>query len=196
VTTDQLIQANLPFKYRTRNLPWYPRKGTRNDLAVLFHKFGFNIGVEVGTYKGGYAKVLCDSNPNLHLTCVDPWRAYGKWSQEHEDAMYAIAVETLKGCNVTFLRKPSLEALSDFEDESLDFVFIDGDHMFDAVIQDIIHWTHKVRKEGIVLVNDYWVSGIGADVVKAVDAYTHCHGIHPWYMTRENFAPTAFWVKK
>ena len=31
-------------------------------------------------------------------------------------------------------------------------------------------------------------------VVQAVDAYTHCHSIRPWYVTREK-EPCAFWVK-
>jgi len=196
MTTDEAIQRSFPFKYRTRNLPWYPRRGTRNDMAVVLGKLGFNIGAEVGTYKGQYAKVLCDSNPKLHLTCIDPWRAYSHWTQEFEDKIYATALENLKGRNVTIIRKPSLDAVRDFKDESLDFVLVDGDHSFDGAMQDIIQWSYKVRKEGIVMVHDYWVSGIGADVVKAVDAYVHCHGIHPWYMLRENFAPTAFWVKK
>jgi len=194
--TDRRIQRSLRFTGRTRNLPWYPRTGTRDHLAILLGRWGFNEGLEVGTYKGRYARMLTEHNPKLHLTCVDPWRAYSGWDQATEDGFHAEALRALAGRNVTIVRKPSLEAVDGFADASLDFVFIDGDHVFDAAVQDIIRWAPKVRIQGIVMVHDYWITGVGVDVVRAVDAYVQSHDIRPWYITNENVAPTAFWVRK
>jgi hypothetical protein len=75
----------------------------------------------------------------------------------------------------------------------LDFVFIDGDHRFDPCVQDLIRWTPKVRQGGMVLMHDYCAFS-RAGVMKAVDAYTHCHRIDPWYITRD-YAPTVFWQR-
>jgi predicted O-methyltransferase YrrM len=83
--------------------------------------------------------------------------------------------------------------LKDFEDESLDFIFIDGDHRFDAIMMDIICWVPKIRKNGIIIIHDYYATGFYG-VRQAVDAYTQCHNINPWFTTKE-FEPTAFWVK-
>ena len=86
-----------------------------------------------------------------------------------------------------------MDALADFEDSSLDFVFIDGNHTFDYAVSDIIYWSYKVRKGGIVAAHDYYAFAKNG-VMKAVDAYTHCHHIDPWYVTYEH-VPTAFWFK-
>jgi len=134
---------------------------------------------------------LCKRNPNLHLCCVDPWIAVGHLSQSRQDGYYNRALSNLKPYNVTIIRKFSMDALSDFEDDSLDFVFIDGAHDFDNAIIDIIGWSKKVKLDGVIACHDY-MSGHGAGVMKAVDAYTHCHKIEPWFVTREMEA-TAFW---
>lgn len=187
--TNNII--NKSFRWRTRNLPWYPRKGTRNDLAILFKKLKFNFGVEVGTKKGEYAKILLESNLDLCLVCVDPYKGYDGISQERQNNIKEYAKNNLKGLNVNQIYLPSLEAVHLYQNETFDFVYIDANHSFDYVIQDIIYWMPKIKKDGILAAHDY----CDADVRKAVDSYTHCHNINPWYVTREHLA-TAFWVKK
>jgi len=92
-----------------------------------------------------------------------------------------------------------MEALNDFENRSLDFVYIDGDHTFDGVITDIVFWAQKVRHGGMIACHDY-CNGYLSGVVKAVDAYVYCHKIDPWFVIGEQarrietVAPTAFWV--
>jgi len=192
--TDAAIQKFFYFKGRNRNLPWYPRNGTRNNLAELLGSLGFTFGAEIGTQRGLFSKVLFEGIPNLSLTCVDPWAEYYAASQQRQDAIYDLAVKNLQGLNVTFLRKPSLEGVKEFADETLDFVYIDGDHLFDAVVQDIIAWMPKIKLGGIMALHDYHTE-VGADVMMAINAYTHCHDIRPWYVTREQL-PSAYWVKK
>lgn len=195
MTTDEAIQATFTFQGRRENLPWYPRQGDRNRLVQVFHTLGFTAGVEIGTWAGEFAAFICRTNPQVHLTCVDPWLAYHEQPKQRSmDAYYAQAVERLAPLNVTILKKSSMEALPDVADRSLDFVYIDGAHQFDYVIQDLIHWTKKVKVGGIIAGHDYYAFG-GTGVVKAVDAYTHCHDIRPWYVTKE-IAPTFFWVNR
>ncbi len=70
----------------------------------------------------------------------------------------------------------------DFEDESLDFVFIDGNHDFEYVVEDICKWTKKVRKGGIVSGHDYVKMRNGRmHIVQAVNAYTWSYGITTWF---------------
>lgn len=191
---DEAIQKKFDFRGRHRNLPWYPRKGTRKHLADLLGEIGLNEGAEIGTCYGEFAEILCLANPNLHLTCVDPWMQYHGGSKARVEHTFDVAKVRLAKYNVTFCRKPSLGAAPEFTDGSLDFVYIDGDHLFDMVIRDIIAWVPKVRKDGLVMLHDYH-SQCGADVMMAINAYTHCHGITPWYVTREEL-PTAFWVQR
>ena len=178
------------------NLPWGAlRHSNRFHLAELFGDLKFNEGVEVGVRRGLYSAKLCKQNPDLHLTCVDPWDNYHfRYPQEKQDKIHDIAAKRLKPYNVTILRKSSVEGLAHFKDESIDFVFVDGNHKFDYVMTDIIEWSKKVKTGGIVAVHDYYHFG-WAGVVMAVDAYTRAHHIDPWYTTKER-EPTAVWVKR
>ena len=74
-----------------------------------------------------------------------------------------------------------MDAVKMFKDRSLDFVFIDANHAFDYVMQDLIEWTKKVRIGGIVSGDDYYPFKKGdqsfAGVVEAVDSYRKAHDI-------------------
>ena len=162
-------------------------------MIELFTPLGFKEVVEVGTRQGDFAKVICGKNPGVHLTCVDPYMPYNARPKKVMDGFYNEAVKNLSHINATLIRKTSMDAVGAFQDGCLDCVFIDGNHMFEFAIMDIIKWSYKVRSGGIIAVHDYHYFG-GCDVVVAVDSYTRCNHIDPWYITREE-KPTAFWVK-
>jgi glycosyltransferase involved in cell wall biosynthesis len=48
-----------------------------------------------------------------------------------------------------------MQAVTDFADESLDFVYIDGNHQLKYVVEDIVEWTKKIKKGGIIAGHDY-----------------------------------------
>lgn len=191
----QAIRVKFNLKRRVDNLPHGSgRRYNRNHLAELLGELGYNRGAEIGVRRGRYSMQLCKCNPNLQLFCIDPWGPYDRmYTVERQNRIYGEAVENLKPYNATIIRKDSMDALNDFADEGLDFIYIDGNHTFDYVCPDIIFWSKKVRHGGIIGVHDYY--GFGwSGVMKAVEAYTHCHHIDPWYVTKE-LEPTAYWVK-
>ena len=65
------------------------------------------------------------------------------------------------------IRKNSIEAADQFEDESLDFVFIDASHEYEDVKKDIQIWLPKIKKGGILAGHDYY---IGYDYFPGVKA--------------------------
>lgn len=80
-----------------------------------------------------------------------------------------------------------MEALEDFADESLDFVYIDANHEFRYIAEDLFEWTKKVRKGGIVSGHDYFYNktGTGEDhwhVAYVLKAYIGAYGIENWYL--------------
>jgi hypothetical protein len=188
------IRAKFGMRQSVKNLPWGSGRGyTRYTLVELLAEQGFNVGAEVGVRRGKFSESLCQANPRLHLWCIDPWGPYSaKYTQARQDRICAEAMARVAPYNITVLRKSSMDALADIADCSLDFVFIDGDHSFDHAVVDIIRWSHKVRRGGLVIVHDYYAWG-EAGVVHAVNAYTFCHDIRPWYVTKE-LEPTAYWV--
>ena len=189
-----LVKKKFRFLGRRDNLPLTCTRSNRNQLAEFFGEFGFNKGVEIGVRRGDYSVVLCKANPNIQLTCIDPWLAYSRLTQKKQDMFLTQATKNLAAFNARILEKTSMDALKEFEDNSLDFAYIDGHHGFDFCCPDIIFWAQKVRKGGVIAVHDYY-SFYQAGVVNAVDAYTRSHHIDPWYVTRDR-EPTAFWAKQ
>ena len=192
----KLIWKHFHFSGNQRPIPWgSSMRYSRDRLGILFAEAGYTKGAEVGVRKGMFSRVLCKANPDLHLYCVDPWMPYGgrKYTQEKQDALLEVCKKTLEPYNVTIIRKTSMDAVKDFDENYLDFVYIDGNHKFDFAMEDIIHWSRIVRPGGIVACHDFHY-GSNVEVVMAVEAYTRANHIDPWYVTKESQS-TAYWVK-
>lgn len=148
------------------------------------------MGAEVGVFMGALSKRLLRGRDDLRLILVDAWRPYGTYSRdgdfhadmsvkEHEDAYHT----TLKGiaafeARASVIRDWSIEASGKVPDGSLDFVFIDAEHTYEACKADIAAWAPKVRAGGVISGHDYenpdfphW------GVERAVQEYANEHGL-------------------
>ena len=167
------------------------------DLAKLFAELDFNRGVEIGTDQGEYAEVLCKTIPNLRLDCIDPWKAEAyeegyqpesNEKQEYFDKRYQETKERLdpyiSSEQLLLWRQTSMEAVNRYMDEFLDFVYIDGNHDFLNVTQDIHYWFKKVRPGGILSGHDYvrYPSRKFNHVQKVVNAYTTAYHLLPVFL--------------
>jgi hypothetical protein len=147
--------------------------------------------VEVGVWKGRSASYMAveiiNSNKNIKFDCVDTWEG----SDEHKDpalAAYEPLLDIKDGLYNEFLkntqpvkhiinpiRLPSLEAANLYEDNTLDFVFIDAAHDYESVKKDITAWFPKIKKGGTIAGHDYsWCE----DVRKAVHEFFQEKEIH------------------
>lgn len=163
---------------------------SRDDLPDFFVRMGYRVGAEIGVYKGEFSEKLCKAG--LRVYAIDPWIAfYGagrtQQVQERQDFLYGHTQRTLAPYDAIILRKTSEDALWDFEDESLDFVYIDGNHDFRYVAFDIEEWSKKVRKGGVVSGHDYYctdpkATNLVCHVGAAVDGYIKAFGIKDFYI--------------
>ena len=143
-----------------------------NALATLFNKYDtlkLFHGVEVGTKKGSNAHQLLKMFPKLHLTCVDPYTPYkddkGKLiSKAHQEECLKAAREHLRPFiskdRVGLILKDSVAAAEFFPEGSIDFVFIDACHTYEAVSDDIQAWLPAIRSGGLLTGHDYEMEGI------------------------------------
>ena len=184
----------------------------RGDLARLFGELGFLVGAEIGVEQGLFAEELCRGNPGGLVYGVDAWRAYSDYrdhvSQAKLDGFLEATKERLSDYNWRPIRRFSMDALDDFEDGSLDWVYIDANHELPFVINDIIGWSAKVRRGGIVSGHDYRENrrfDTRMHVVYAVNCYTRSYRIKPWFLlgTKDilpgevrDTARSWFWVKR
>jgi hypothetical protein len=130
------------------------------QLRVNFENF---MGVEVGSFKGEFAKQILEiTNENLYLYMVDVWRGLGdeyKDSSNHNIhiSAYADAMKSIEGHEdrAIMIRADSYNGSLMFQNESLDFVYIDANHAYEYVREDIDYWYRKVRKGGYLMGHDY-----------------------------------------
>lgn len=181
---------------------------SKYDLFKYFAELGYKIGAEIGVAGGYLSEAMFKSIPNLHLYCIDFWQPYhgNPWSGSsgRNDNNYQEAKKRLTKYNATLIRDMSMNAVKRFENDSLDFVYIDSNHSFDYVMEDLIEWSKKVRSGGIVSGDDYY-DFRKAGVIAAVDTYTKAHGIKlnltdpksEKIRDREGFEqPSYWWIKE
>jgi hypothetical protein len=127
-------------------------------------------GVEVGVFHGVTAANLLALMPDLELYGVDPWAPYpADTEQSRPDHVQQLGdTKTLYwGLPIALrhlavnasrwhpIRLPSVNAARCFDDGELDFVFIDGEHSYEAVKADIEAWWPKIRTGGVLVGHDY-----------------------------------------
>lgn len=158
---------------------WY----SRYKILEAFRDLNFTSGVEVGTEHGVYAKRICNNNPQLKLYCVDPYVVFpyynGQKEQEEVNTFYEAAKNRLSNFNCEILKMTSMEAVKQFEPNSLDFAFIDGNHTFEFVMNDIIYWSRIVKPGGVVYGHDL---NPNSHVEIAMNAYATAYEIKPWFI--------------
>jgi hypothetical protein len=131
-------------------------------LDLIFSELKNGVGVEVGTFKGQFSKeILKRWNGKLYM--VDVWNELG---DEYIDAsnhknfkggVYGECMDNIKGYEDrgVMIRATSKVASDLFDDNSLDFVYIDANHAYDFVKEDIALWYPKVKSGGLVMGHDY-----------------------------------------
>lgn len=128
------------------------------------------IGAEVGIWRGQMSQKLLELMPNLYLHMVDLWEVPEPGSSYFEGSI-KIARSTQQEFNAAFeetkrrvrkyserchiMKMASIEAAKRIKDEHLDFCFLDADHSYKGVSEDIEAWLPKVRKGGILCGHDY-----------------------------------------
>ena len=173
---------------RQQGRPYRIEGATRWDLPGFFAQMGYKVGAEIGVYKAEFTVKLCQAG--LMVYGIDPWTAYLGTTQERQDFLFGHASRAVEPHDCILIRKSSMEAVDSFEDGSLDFVFIDGDHAFKPFAGDIVEWERKVRKGGAVSGHDYFNSNlengrVTCQVGVIVDAYTRVFSVDPWFVFGE-----------
>lgn len=153
----------------------------RDELAKLFKELNFKSGAEIGVARGKFSAMVCEMNPNLKLYSIDPWIVYDGYDEKHSKdennfrynyIRASRLLRSFKNCKI--IKKLSMDAVKDFTPESLDFVYIDGNHAYKYVLEDITEWAKIVRKGGIISGHDYKAypgTNINIEPGQAIDKY-------------------------
>ena len=166
------------------NLIQYEYRALVSELQHLNKKN--LIGAEIGTLDGWHALDIMEALSIKKLYLIDPYKAYEDYAESVGNPRKAqkalnermrVAKKVLKKYRdkVRFIRKFSEDAVDMFKDNSIDFVYIDGNHQYEFVKKDIELYLPKVKKGGWIGGDDYTNSTEtereGFGVFKAVNEF-------------------------
>jgi hypothetical protein len=135
------------------------------DRRELFEniskKIQYGVGVEVGTFRGEFSKSMLEIwNGTLYM--VDVWRGMG---EEYDDIsnhknhtnIWEDAMNNIEPFydRAIMIRTNSKNASKLFQDNSIDFAYIDANHSYDFVREDIELWYPKIKTGGYLWGHDY-----------------------------------------
>lgn len=160
-------------------LDYHPKDTRKPDLLI---KPSY-ICVEVGVAKGNHAEHIIYQNPReLHL--IDPWGVFKDGfvppiTENSFEERYQNVCERFKNDkNVLIHRAYSDKVCATFEDESIDWVYIDGNHTYEGTLEDLHLWWPKLKTGGYLTGDDYAPTpNPRFGVVKAVNEFVKEFGL-------------------
>lgn len=165
-------------------------------FSRLINAHNFKKGCEVGIATGGHAYDILKKTAVETLYCIDPFAPdlHEPFAKRGILELYFLRIQfrlSELGNRAEMIRKYSVAAAELFHDNELDFVFLDADHMYESVKQDIAAWYPKVRSGGIIGGDDYATKWPG--VPQAVNEFFQSRGL---VINIDNDQPRIWWVQK
>ncbi len=187
----------------TQPSPFFLPASRETDIPQMFKDLGFKVGAEIGVYRGGYSEVLLKAIPDLKLFGIDLWELYPGYRDYRKNDIhdaYNEAVDRTKNFDCELIKGWSNQVSKKFKDESLDFVYIDGNHSYEYTVMDLAFWSKKVRKGGVVYGHDFedWSRNwrrFDMNVINAVTGWCKSYQIHPWFVTKNDKHPSWLYIK-
>ena len=153
-----------------------------NKETLQFIKDGA-VCVEVGVWQGDLSRQIAQL-PISRLYLIDPWESINdvegrlhNTDQKNLDDIYnKVRRRFFFNKKVQLLRKFSADAMSDIQDDSVDWIYIDGNHSYEFVKEDLNGWWPKLKSGGYLCGDDYiegkyQVEELQFGIVQAVDEF-------------------------
>ncbi len=149
--------------------------------------------IEIGVWRGEFSSILIEKLAPQKLVLIDPWAVQDddaggaslagsqnvtKMNTIHDQVAAKFSDEMAAG-SVSIIRDYSVPALATFDDASIDFAYIDGDHSFEGVLSDLEALLPKLKNGGVAMMDDYHQKGWWGDgVIRALNEFVGKHPGH------------------
>ena len=162
---------------------------------------------EIGIGYGTHAKYILKNNDIEKLYLIDPMKKYDNDGfvddilkqkstyNNHFDEMYDLINNELKPWNEKYIwfRQESISINNEqIPNEKLDCIFIDGNHEYSFVRDDLNFWWNKLKHGGQILGDDYWMHG----VYSAVNEFAKQQNITVDFLTKKDCDYKIYRIKK
>ncbi len=129
--------------------------------------------VELGTYKGtslfSFSQAVLDGKLRSKIYAIDCWEGEdhtGRYGSDILKNVRYISNNIYKKINISLVKKYFDDAVLSFKDNSIDLLHIDGMHTYEAVKNDYLKWSPKVKDDGVIMLHDIDVLSRGFGVHK------------------------------
>jgi len=119
--------------------------------------------IEIGSYCGASTEIFATHFPNSTINSVDPWEMYVEDCSTYDLNQQALELKEaeqifdkliLKYPNIIKNKTSSVEFSKTIKEETVDFIYIDGNHQYSSVIEDLRTWYPKIKKGGMMCGHD------------------------------------------
>ena len=191
ITFNDYSEYKEYFVEEDKKSTWDPSAFSNIIEQNLNNKSDLNL-VEIGVARGSTSKFTIEklSDKVSSYTGIDPYESnydrkdgFSYYNQDLMDNLYKFVIEKVNDPRFNLIRKKSNLAHLDFEDNSIDAIYIDGDHRYKRVLEDIKNWKPKVKKGGLLIGDDYLTF---SDVQKAVNESfsDFCESGNTWFVVK------------
>jgi len=142
------------------------RLGLNNLCSAVKKHIGENNLqlVEIGSYCGESSEIIATNFPYSDINCVDPWTSYTEEGSTYDLNQQALELKEAelifesvmsRYSNIKKNKMSSIQYANQIEDESVDFVYIDGNHQYSSVMEDLSIWNKKIKIGGVIAGHDF-----------------------------------------
>ncbi len=176
----------------------YDWTSIRGILPYIKRLPGKITGLEIGTCRAESTILMIEACDNIEkLYTIDAWKEFQDWNGKisqgicDKDKAIAFQNNAEHGQNkIEILDGHSYDFASKFADESLDFIFIDGDHSYEGALRDMNLFYPKLKDRGLWICHDWHLDSVN----KAAMEFRRSNKISIPIMKSDN--STFFWYKR
>jgi predicted O-methyltransferase YrrM len=156
----------------TQTIAWEGGKSRRPFLLDLIRKNNVKTMIEVGVDIGKVTYYLLDNDPDLILYAIDI----------DIKKFYSNQIKEKYGSRLIPIQGISYNVADQIPNNSVDMVFIDADHSYEAVKKDIKAYMPKLKLNGLLTGHDIDYPGVNRAVNELIKDY--------------DIGPNFVWIKK
>jgi hypothetical protein len=136
----------------------------RTEFGLLLEHLEYKTMIEIGVQNGIYAnEILSKWSSFQKYYGIDPWskqKNYQDWANVENDEQYkkyqnAKNILNKYGSKIELIRNYSKNAVSNFKNNSIDFIYLDGRHDYCGVYEDLEFYYPKLKCNGIMSGHDF-----------------------------------------
>ena len=175
---------------------------TREEMVKELIQPG-TAGAEVGVYRGGFSRTIYDTCKPAKIFLIDAWEQYKAY--EKDSLCHTNQTDNMEATKHNFaseIRAGKAEVIKGYSSlvakgwsTQLDWLFLDSNHAYEFVLEDLIAWSKHIDEGGVIMCHDFTsrpaALAMGFGVIPAVETFCEKFGWEVFATTQEPDWPSC-----